>query len=395
MYLQYLLCSRNRKIKSYSNFLNSTDLCISVASMFLYSMSKYQLYSPSILLIFLFIACSSEKDISFKSKSIDGVSVFLQADATNKLAAPAWIKSTAGGFFLFEAKHHKIYRYDMEGNRTLSFGSRGRGPGEYQQVGDFWEFEDSFLVYDMAGQKLVAYDSTGNHKKDILLDFIEFSGVPVGMEAISSQKFVMPSGGKNGSLLQLIDIEAKDTRYFGTAVDKKVNSLRLQPPDKRHQAISSGEIPAGARNDVLLSSNGTGVFSFQQSTAKLEKYDFSGKLIWQKNLKVPPIDGLFERLFEENRVRIKGGEMLLSFSYADGISANEDGVAVKFNLFEGQPVTVAWVPNDGEKTAVVTFPKLKNLYPVSLRFTISDDGSHILFSNLLEGKVYIADWLKK
>lgn len=356
---------------------------------------KYSQVNVALLFLSLLIlSCAAEKkDSAIKNITGGESAILIQAGATNNIAAPAWIKATPGGFLLYEAKHHKIYRYDLKGNRTLSFGSRGRGPGEYQQVGDFWEFEEGFLVYDMNGQKLVAYDSTGNHKKDILLDFVEFGGMPMGMEAVSSRRLVMPSGGKNGSLLRLVDIASESTRYFGRAVDEKVNSLQLQRADERRQAIASGEIPDGYKNDVVLSSNNTGIFSFQQSTARLEKYDFSGKRLWQKNLKVPAVDGLFEKLFKENRARMKSGEMLLSFSYADGISATEHGVAVKLNLLEGQPVTIVWVPNDGEEITVVTFPKLKNLFPVSLRFAISDDGSHILFSNLLEGKVYIAEWL--
>lgn len=353
----------------------------------------FQVNLALLFLSLLILSCTvAKKDTGIKNIIAGESAILIQADATNNIAAPAWIKSTPGGFLLYEAQHHKIYRYDLKGNRTLSFGSRGRGPGEYQEVGDFWEFEEGFLLYDMNGQKLVAYDSDGNHKKDILLDFVEFGGMPVGMEAVSSRKLVMPSGGKNGSLLRLVDIASESTRYFGTAVDENANSLQLQPADERRQAIASGEIPAGYKNDVVLSSNKTGIFSFQQSTATLEKYDFTGKLIWQRDIKVPVIDGLFEKLFKENRARMKSGEMLLSFSYADGISATENGVAVKLNLLEGQPVTIVWVPNDGEEITVVTFPKLKNLYPVSLRFTISDDGSHILFSNLIEGKIYIADW---
>lgn len=138
------------------------------------------------------------------------------------------------------------------------------------------------------------------------------------------------------------------------------------------EAISSGNIPARFKNKVLLSSNQTGLFSFQQTTAVLEKYDDSGEIIWRKNIKVPAIDGLFDELFEENRERLKSGEMLLSFVYADGISANDKGVAIKLNQFEGESVTIVWAPNDGKELTVITFPELKKPYPVPLRFAIAD-----------------------
>lgn len=347
-----------------------------------------------LLLLIFSVSCSFEagkEDTSFKHKKVDEISIVIQADSSDLIAAPSWIKLTSGGFILHDAILEKISRFDMKGHHLLSFGGQGKGPGEFQDVGDFWEFNDVFLVYDITGQKLIIYDHSGNPIKDIPLDFVEFYGRPTGLEAISPHRFVMPSSGKNGSLLTLVDITSESTQFIGEAVAKDSGSQRFQSPDEIRKAIISGNIPAMYKNDVLLSSNDTGFFSFQQTTAMLEKYDNSGKLIWQKNIKVPAIDGLFEKLFEENRARIKREEMFLSFSYADGISANEKGVAIKLNLFEDQPVTVVWVPNNGEKVTVVTFPELQNLSPVPLRFAISSD-TDILFSNILEGVIYRAKW---
>ncbi|GAA5521077.1 hypothetical protein Asal01_01010 [Fodinibius salicampi] len=343
------------------------------------------------LLIFL-VNCSTEKEeknISFNEKKVEEVSILLNADTTNEIASPAWIKSVSDGFLLYDAGIDEIAKFNLYGQKSFSFGSSGRGPGEFQSIGEFWKFDNIFLVYDINGQKLITYDYAGNLIKDIPLGFVDFPGMPSGIEAINSRQFVMPSGGKDGSLLTLVDIESESKKYVGDAVSEKY--MVTQSPDERRQAIYSGNIPAIYKNNVLLSSNESGFFSFQQTTAILEKYSHSGALLWQKNLKVPAIDGLFEDLFEENKSRIDSGEFLLQFAYAFGISANNKGVGVLLNVRENRPVTIAWVPNDGEELTVITFRDLENPSPVPLRFAISED-SDIFFSSTLEGVIYRAEW---
>jgi hypothetical protein len=359
-----------------------------------------KLCTSTICLLIIFtigiIACSSNIENSTKNleeKQVNDVSVLIDAETNNAIAHPVWIKSVSDGFFLFDAKTNEVAKFNLKGQKLLSVGSQGRGPGEFQSVGGFWKFNDRILVYDITGKKLIQYDDSGSHVKDIMLDFVTFSGMPTGMEVISAHQFFMPSNGKNGSLLRLVDLNTKSVEYFGEAVDKDGNAGKVQSSAERQQAITSGEIPAMYKNNVLLSSNNTGLYSFQQTTARLEKYDFSGKLLWTKNLKVPAVDDLFERLFDENRSRIKNSKMLLPFVYADGISASKKGVAVKLNLFANQPLTVVWVPNHGKRVTVVTFPELKNLSPVPHRFAISDDHQKIFFVSTLEGKVYEASWL--
>lgn len=82
--------------------------------------------------------------------------------------------------------------------------------------------------------------------------------------------------------------------------------------------------------------------------------------------------------------------MLLPFTYANAIAANEQGVAIKLDLLKEQPVTILWVPNGGKEPTVVTFEDLEKPSPVPLRFAIFD--SDIFFSNTLDGVIYQAKW---
>ncbi|MDZ7680982.1 MAG: 6-bladed beta-propeller [Fodinibius sp.] len=324
-----------------------------------------------------------------KSKEVNNVSLFLNSD-TARIAVPTLIKPVSNGLLTYDAGKHQVTKLNNEGHHVFSFGSKGRGPGEFQSVGGFWKFDNSFLVYDINGKKLSSYDLRGNHIKDNPLNFVEFPGGPVGIEAISPQKFIMPAAGKQGKLLRLIDIQSEQVQYFGKAVSEEY--VPTQSSEDVRRAILAGNIPAMYKNKVMLGSNKTGIFSFQQATAVLEKYSHSGELLWSKNLKVPAIDGLFEQILAENKERIDQDEFLLSFSYSAGLSTNEKGAAILLNVSNDQPTTVVWVPNDGHKITVVRFMDVMESSELGLNFSVGYHGNDVFFVNFQRGKIYKAEW---
>jgi hypothetical protein len=346
---------------------------------------------PLLFLLVFILSCSpKQENKTYERNIVEDISVILSADNTKDIANPAWIKSVSDGFLIYDAKLNEILKFNLEGQKLFSFGRQGNGPGEFLSVGGFWKFDQGFLIHDNKAQKLIRYDPSGNHIKDISLDFLDTPTLPVGIEALNFQEFVMPSGGEASSLLKVMDVTSQRAEYVGDVVSKKY--VRKPTPDERRQAISLGNIPAMDENNVLLSSNESGIFSFQQTTATLEKYSQSGSLLWQKNLRIPEVEELFDYLFQENKSRLDSGKPLLQFAYAHGISANDEGVGVLLNVRGGQPVTIAWVPNNGNDLTVVTYKGLEHPSPIPLRFAISLDGSHILFGNTLEGKIYKANW---
>jgi len=343
--------------------------------------------------LMVIVGCSSKKQqepVSFNEKNVNEVSVLLDADSSNTIAQPAWIKSVSDGFLIYDIGLNKISKFDLQGHKLLSFGRKGRGPGEFLSVGGFWMFNDTYLVYDINSLKLITYDSTGNLITDIPLQHADLPEIHSNIEAITPKQFVMPSAGKDGTLLALVNTASGNIHYFGKAVSKEYTPSY---GDKMEKAISEGKIPSFYRNSVLLSHNQTGIFVFQETTALLQKYSLSGKLIWQKNVKIPAIAGLIKHVIKENRKRIKEGKFPLDYSYADAISANKEGVAVMLHMPKSQPVTIAWVPNDGEQITVITYPAIKFVNPTLrlLRFALSD-SSYVLFSSTLGGKIYKAYW---
>jgi len=88
----------------------------------------------------------------------------------------------------------------------------------------------------------------------------------------------------------------------GKAVDS-TSSLRQSMRDME-QAISSGRTPDATKNSVLMGSNESGLFVFEQFTGILKKFNHVGKLLWQKELKIPAITDLFDRIMDENKSRL-------------------------------------------------------------------------------------------
>jgi hypothetical protein len=364
---------------------------------------KPQLHTMNcLLLLFLVIntGCSAEERENskvFDEKEVRDVSLFMSAESSLDIASPAWIKPEPEGFFLYDGGLQKIIKFDLDGNKLLSFGSEGRGPGEFQEISGsaFWKFDDFYLIYDRIGAKFITYDDKGTWIEDIPA---ETEGLPrlfpTAVKAVTPHQFLIPSDGKNGSLLSLVDVETERIQYFGNAVGNYADRSLYDPEEERH-AISSGRIPARLKNSVIFSSNQSGIFSFQQTTAMLEKYSYSGDLIWDKKLEIPAQEGLFDHMFRENTDRMNRGlPAQYSFNYGNDIQANENGVAILLNVLDDQPVTVVWVPNNGESVTVVAFHGVENIQPfrVLRHFTISDDESFIFFVRGMDGEIYRAEW---
>jgi len=70
----------------------------------------------------------------------------------------------------------------------------------------------------------------------------------------------------------------------------------------------------------------------------------------------------------------------------------EKGTAILLNTIDEKPITIAWVPNDGEDIQVIEFPGIDRSPKFAPRFRIAPEQKTILFAYTLEGKIMSADW---
>ncbi len=351
------------------------------------------------LSIIMSIGCSlsREQPIDFTEWEVDDVSLLVGAETESEIATPATIITESNGFLIYDVGTQRFIKFDTEGNKTFSFGREGRGPGEYQQIlawSAFWKFDDVYLLFDRLGAKFITYDEQGKWLEDIPLDNEEFSWfTPRQIIAITPSRFIIPTKGENNSLLKFVDLNKNRVSYFGNPVGGYVMDMTSE---ERHRAIRSGNIPGDIVNEVIPAVNESGIFSFQQTTAKLEKYSLTGEPVWSQSLKIPAQQGLFDYVFDLNAEQMRQDSQLLPyFNYARSAYANEEGIAILLNnLHESPAVTkVIWVSNDGQDIVVLRFPGLDSSSPHQPgSIAISSDQSHIYFVKMLSGEIYRATW---
>jgi hypothetical protein len=345
----------------------------------------------------LLLGCNTENGVEktvFREHSVKNIEVFLTVEDTPFLGRPTAIKAVAEGLFIVDEGHYQIIKVDKEGDRLLSFGSHGQGPGELQSIAGFWAFENEYLVYDYNSFKFLTFDHRGELIDEKVLNEnpvnpdSEFS-IPITLDALSSDKLIIPTGGRKGSLFAITDRISGDVTYSGIAVGEFIQEYNSQ---KVMQTYSSGEIPDIAINLVMLSNSSNGIYSFQQTTGVLEKYTHAGEQIWEKHLKIPAQRNLFEKIAQYNK-ESGSDNVRRMFIYARAMDALEDGVALLLNLPDDQSLNVVWVPEDGSKIDLVRVEGITLEADGFMEgFTVSPDGQYTYYLERNTGTIYKFKW---
>ncbi len=347
------------------------------------------------------MACNSESEIekaTFTEHTIKDEQVFLSAEDAPYLGRPTAIKAVFDGLYFVDSDHYQIMKVDKEGNHLLSFGNRGRGPGEFQSIAGFWPFKNEYLVYDYNSFKFLTFDKEGSLVEEVVVEKNPVNpdgfppNIPITVHAISTYELLIPSRGRNGSLFAIADIKTDNLKFTGEAIGPFVESY---DHENVIQTFAQGEIPDIFLNLVMMTSSASGIYSFQQTTGKLEKYSHSGELVWQKDLKIPAQNDLFDQIARKNQLIGMENEPRHLFKYATSIDANENGVAVLLNMPDGDPVTAVWVPEDGKRMDVLTFSGLEQeefRFFESGIFTVNPTGSRAYILNTQDGIIYKAEW---
>lgn len=345
----------------------------------------------------LLLGCNAESGVEktvFREYSVKNIQVFLSVEDTPFLGRPTAIKAVSDGLFFVDNGHYQITKVDREGNRLLSFGSHGRGPGELQTITGFWPFESEYMVYDYNSFKFLTFDHRGELIDEEVLNenpvnpASEFS-IPITLDALSSDTLIIPTGGRNGSLFAIADRNNGDVTFTGNAVGEFVQEYNNQ---EVMQTFSRGEIPDILLNLVMLSSSSNAIYSLQQTTGVLEKYTHAGEQVWEKELNIPVQRNLFDQIAEYNR-GTGSDDIRRLFIYARAMDAFEDGVALLLNLPEVQPAIVVWVPEDGSTIDLVKVEGITlDVHGFMEGFTVSPDGQHAYYLERSSGTIYQFKW---
>ncbi len=338
-----------------------------------------------IFIIFIVFGCTSpdaDNSVDFKTIVVEESEAIITPESHTELAFPAFIRTAPDYFLILEGRLNKIFKFSYEGKQLSSFGRKGRGPGEIQSLINYWIMEDHYLLYDFNGAKMIQYDFDGSFINEYP---VKFGGRPSSVEVLSTDIFIHPANGEEGSLLKVSDLKNEETRYIGEAIAVEVE----EPDEDLRSMIRSGRLPNYMLNSISLGANESGIFVFQQVNAVLQKYHFNGELVWERNLKIPPVDGVYEEFLrkvnEQERV-------LPQLYYGHGLHAIEEGVYLMLNTPDDKPITMIWIPNDGNDIQVIEFPDIERDPNFPLRFRVAPDSGFIFFVKSLDGEVLSSAW---
>ena len=350
----------------------------------------------------MLFGCKAESDVEkmdITEHFVKNSQVFLSAEDTPFLGRPTIIKAVSEGLFFVDVGHYQITKVDKEGNYLLSFGNYGRGAGELQSISGFWPFNNEYLVYDYNSFKFLIFDEYGKLIDEEVLNENPINpdselSIPITLDALSSDKLIIPSGGRNGSLFAKADRKSGDVSYFGKAVGEFVQVYNNQEVT---QAYSRGEIPDIMLNLVILSSSSNAIYSLQQTTGVLEKFTHSGEQVWELELNIPGQEGLIEHIAQHNIEAGRSNGRRQRFIHARAMDANESGVAILLNMPDDKPLTIAWISVEGNTIDLIEIEGISLDFSGSMvGFTVSPDGRHAYYLDPNIGSIYKIEWpLKK
>lgn len=340
----------------------------------------------SVILCLIIIGCSnsqSDNNLDSKKISILKEDLIIDPNLDNNLAFPSFVRTSADYFFIYDLQLGKIFKYNYKGEKLSSFGRKGRGPGNFQSITNYWIMKDEIIFYDFNAAKLVYYDLQGTFVKEKIIGAEILSVINA---KLYNNKFVLPANDNKEALLKIVDYQTDDIVYLGNGYKDGEN---LDNNSIRDFIRRTSQIPEFMYNQVTLDAFSTEIYSLQNVTGILQKYSVEAGLIWEKNIQIPSQEILFDQYQEE----LFGQDQYLpSLNYANGIHAIEQGVAILLNVPKTEATTIVWVAKDGKSTSVVEYPNIKPSENFPLRFRIAKDIGSVIFVNSLEGKIFKADW---
>lgn len=108
-----------------------------------------QLVKIILLIVMVTAACSKQEkqgESVFEKYEVYESTVFLSPEIADFVGMPSHIKAETGALYFTDNSFDRVTKVDMDGEKLFSFGSEGRGPGEFQSLTGFWKFEDRYLI---------------------------------------------------------------------------------------------------------------------------------------------------------------------------------------------------------------------------------------------------------
>jgi len=245
-----------------------------------------------LLIVLSIIACSKKEKLNYTKSTVNGVEIITNenrpADSSFKIEmkeifsidgnsgdSAQFLKSfdiaaldfdSAGNLFLLDAMQRVIHKYDQTGKHLLSFGGRGKGPGELGFAPGLIVIRDSVFAFDQRQMKIVKYDCNGLFSENLLRTSENMVYFPVkyGNKLLDA---VIGNRTENGKEVMIDNIKLYNDhfQFVNTAYEN-----RFYPEPTVYNPIDQGSTAAVILNDSNLCSIEKSVDHYQLNISDLK-----------------------------------------------------------------------------------------------------------------------------
>ena len=134
-----------------------------------------------------------------------------------------------GAIYVADWNYAVVYRFDLKGELSASFGKKGQGPGEFQSINSIAAYSQGLAIVD-AGNKRIAI--TDNNGKDLKLFKIFKPYTSIAVSDNGTSIYAAPRS-LSAKLIDILDSDGKIRASFGEMLEFKnknpgLNSVFIQ-----------------------------------------------------------------------------------------------------------------------------------------------------------------------
>lgn len=275
---------------------------------------------------------------------LDEPDVFLSAESAGLMLTFNVDLLSTGELVVADPGLTQIVVFNPDGTEQLRFGSQGKGPGEITSLDNFDILNDEFFVGDRSQQFIQRYNRQGEFVSSTPYQTHRGS---FGVFALTdTSSYVAASMGENGSLIKWFNATSDSSDFWGIA---KGEAYTMTDMGIMNDYLKRGEIPPSDMNDVDLVSDGEYVYAYLTAHGIVQKYDFSGNLVWETDANVPLNKLIFENAISRAK-EINMPGVMASYSLISSFKAIDGDVYTLSFPIEGQPRTLLRINKNGEIT---------------------------------------------
>lgn len=312
-----------------------------------------------LLITFLtFVGCSSEepKTTLGETKSYSEVRTLISSDEAILEKPSNLIQIQNGRIFLLDYGLLEIIEVSPEGKIANNFSRRGKGPGELTKASNLVRSKEKIIVYNTDRASISRITADGDYIDTVPID------VNISMSAemaVYKNKILMSAINMDEGIVafaSLNNLSGTAVSLGDTTIGKVSNNINF---DEYQNDIDNRQIPDVFKDDVLTLFDEKGkVYIVYQTQTRVQKYNLSGRLLWDKKIPLPERQTIFNNFVKRN----SGNQFRRVFPLKYFTDVNHFGNNLYLMVtMEEEQQSFILVLNDktGEVRQRINFPNLK------------------------------------